>query len=241
VSIKEFLPTLIHGPWRALISKGPSSFAASARSEAPVSEAGRRIWLFHLGIAWLAGLPLFILLAVAAHFSGYAGIWSFLWSPARSAEPPMWVFLLGDARVGALFFCAIIGFLPALLTRRSGWAWILAGVGLFPGIFSIAGAWILVVAERLAIWIREAIAEKNPALRRDIFWRGLIALSFVVFTLVCGAALRDWVQYAIHQAPYDPEWRLLRFLIGLSILTALETVASLAFFHFYFIIITRRR
>lgn len=236
----DFFAILWRAPGRALKAVGPLSFFESARSEAGDSLPARRVWLLHLGLAWLAGLPLLIALSLAAHFSSFTGFWSFLWAPARAQEPPFWIFLLGDARPGPLAFCATIGFLPALITRRSGWAWALAALGLFPGIFSIAGAWALVFGERLAIWVRACGCEPKAELRGDLVLRALIALVFFIFLLVFGNALRDWIQFTIAENPFDPEWRWLRWLAGLALLTAVETIASLIVFHFYFNLGLRR-
>ncbi|MFN7728783.1 MAG: hypothetical protein ACK5P7_06480 [Bdellovibrio sp.] len=194
----------------------------------------RRTWLLSLGISWLAALVPLVVFAVFSHAVSYFGVWTWMWAPARLPEPPELIFLVGEARWQGLLLCAAIGFLPALVTGYGGWMWILAPAALFAGILSIPGAWMMIFAERLALWFRFLLVTGDRAARQDLFLRALLALAVVLFLAFTGPLARGVLQSIMGGAPFDPDLRFLQFGLGLAFYAAVETVFALSLLHAYF-------
>ena len=194
----------------------------------------RRHWILSLGLSWLGGLGPLLVIGLAAHFLSYLNVWTWAWGGARLEEPPAWMFLLGDARLAGLLFCSLLGFLPALLTGFGVWSWIFVPAALFPGIMSLPGGWICILAERLALWLRAFFVHSDVTFRRDIAVRFVVALSIWGLVLIGGAALRDWLQFVVRSDGFDPEWRLWQEALGLAIIVAIETAGAMLILNFYF-------
>jgi hypothetical protein len=227
----DFMRLLPKAIFAAAASPGFVRFFRTRARRSASGEENRRKWLLALGLGWLVGLLPLIGLALLSHFSSYLNLWTWLWAPARAIEPPLWILQLGDARPESLLFCSFFGFLSAVIIGGGGLAWIAAPALLFPGIISLPGAWALILAERLALWAR-VIPLLQP--RRDLLLRFAIALAMWIFLLIFGPALRDWIQFHVTVELLGPETRLVQWVLGLALLTALETAAALVIFHFYF-------
>ncbi len=194
----------------------------------------RRKWLFSLGLSWLAALGPLIFIATVAHFSSYGNLWTWVWSGVRLQEPPEWIFLLGDARLNGLFFCALIAALPALITGWGFLTWIFVPIGLFPGVLSMPGAWVMIFSERLALWLRAYFSSSDFSFRKDIRLRMGLATVVWISLFLLGPATRDWVQYVSGFSNFEPEGRFVQWATGLAFWAAIETSLVLLVLHFYY-------
>lgn len=201
-----------------------------------IQHESRRTWLLSLGISWLAALVPLVFFAVAAHFVSYLGVWTWMWAPARAPEPAMWVFTLGEARLPGLLLCGLVGLIPALVTGYGGWMWILAPAVLFPGILSLPGAWMMIFAERLALWLRFPLITRDKFARQDLLSRAVVALMALLILVSTGPIVRDvLVSLTAGENAFDPNLRFIQFGLGLAFYTAIETVLALTLLHFYFL------
>ena len=193
----------------------------------------RRQWLLFLGLSWLAGLLVLLAIFAAAYVTSYFNFWSWIFASARGEEPPMWIFWLGDARYQCLALAFVVGALPALISGWGFWMWFFVPIAVFPSVMSLPTAWMLILSERAALWIRAIFMRTSDWIRRDLYLRTGIALLMILALGLTGPAFREWVQFWTG-AQMRPDLRVLQVLLGLGLLIAAETILVMGVMHFYF-------
>lgn len=194
----------------------------------------RQSWLLSLSLSWLLGLFWFGVLVVFSTMLSWWGVWAPLFSFARAEEPSAWVFMMAQSDLVSLGFALLAGLGLGLISTVSIFAGLAASILVFAGLMSLPFAWLLILAERLAVWVRLYFLSADTDVRRETRVRFGFACVVILLVFVFGPLLREWLQVLTQDQLSVPNLRILDFLLGLGCLAIIETVLCLTFFHFYF-------
>lgn len=199
------------------------------------SELSRRIWLVRLALSSVHGSLFLLMQMIVIYQLGMRGFINDLSPVIRAESPADWIFFFGDPAVLNLSAMFALGLFLTLLFVRPLLVSTLALMLMFTGVLSVAGAFAMLVAERLAIHLIFFFAFRDRVKLMDlvpvvsvsavtgvfaIFWSRDFMLSWG--DLLGIAAFKPWDRFA-----------LLTF--ALVFVGVIETAVRCAFYHFYFI------
>lgn len=202
------------------------------------SRISLRLWLVALGLSPLgAAVDLLILMGLVYGLS-LSGLFLPLIQQGAGAEPPVWVFWLGDPAWAQVICFSLLGLVGGFVCRGLPVMTCAGLILLFPGFLSVKACALLIFSERLGIRLWTMTQATGQSLARRTEWRVTSFLRCLVLIILLFTS--QWIQPLISQmvgitSIFHPASRLsLTFLVvGLGL--CFEVVMNMVFLHFYFV------
>lgn len=187
---------------------------------------------FALGASWMLGLFWQSLLAGLVVATSYLGWWTWIWSGAASAMPPLWILTLGDTSGMTLLLLAGLTLILSQVTGQFMVGFLFSVAGIFAGTLSLWGALTIVLTERLGYFIFLITRAEQLKPKKYYYFRTFMSALFVVLSLSFGGLvitlLRDLLVYDF----WTPWFKLIEFALLYAWWAAAESLITLMGFHY---------
>lgn len=198
-------------------------------------ENSKQVWLVKLGLSALAGFILLVLIWFWIYFLGLRLTFIELSHLQRLAEPPAWSIWLGDQSPVTFFGMAVFGIATTLFWRRPFFNVAIAGILVFAGLISVAGAIVMLLAERLALKFVFRWKHNGEMLKNEVHWSLLFSTLILAASILWGRWLVTLVSQLGFENTFHPADRFELLTVTLLLWSLAEVVVSMAFFHFYWL------
>lgn len=177
----------------------------------------------------LRGVSLF-LLGLGLFLYGFEELLQASSRLTESGGAPDWVYELARNYLQGALLGAAIGAVFRVVFRLSGIAWWVGTNLLLSGILSLGGAWGFFLGDFLVSVLEDYITHAE----KDFRWRARLALGFGFLMLILTTPFQTLVMTWMN-GQYSVYLRGLQLAFMIFVYLFLESVLSLAFFHFYYL------
>lgn len=187
---------------------------------------------FALGASWMLGLFWQSLVAIFVAGTSYLGWWTWIWSGAASAMPPLWILTLGDTSGLTLMLLAGLTFILSQVTGQFIIGFMFAIAAIFAGTLSLWGALTIVLTERFGYFIFLLTRANQLKPRNFYYFRVGMSGFFVLLSLIFGGVVIELIRELLLFDFWKPWFKLIEFALLYAWWAAAETLVTLTGFHY---------